>query len=604
MENEGGEKNKIRNFVIISHIDHGKSTLADRFLEITGTVSAGKMRAQFLDSMDLEREKGITIKMHPCKMNYNGFTLNLIDTPGHIDFSYETSRALACVEGAVLLVDAQKGIQAQTLFNLEMASAQGLKIIGAVNKIDIEEADSQRARKELAKVLNVSQEKISMVSAKKGTNVKNLLEKIIRLVPPPKNEKGVSVSKSDDSHSLKALIFDSKYDPFLGVIVYVRVFSGSVTKGDKIYFLGQKASSSVKEVGYFTPELKESASLRSGEIGYIKTSIKDPNLVRVGDTVAINESLTPLPGYRKPSPVIFLAIYPYDPNQFSLLRESLNKLKLTDPSFIYQPESSSLGRGFRIGFLGSLQAEIILRRLKNEYGLDLISTSPQTIFKIITKKGEEKIISSPNKWPDQSFIKETMELFAKIEIISPDKFFGKIFKVFEGKESIIKRVEPISFEKSIIFGEGPLREIIGGTFYEDLKGATEGYASFSFEITEFKKSDLVKMDILLAGKKEEAFSKIVPKGKAYQEGRKLIGKLKEALPSQQFELAIQAVVGGRVIARESIKARRKDVTAPLYGGDVTRKKKLLEKQKRGKMKLKSRANIRIPNEVYLKVFKS
>ena len=602
MENQINKQEKIRNirnFVIISHIDHGKSTLADRFLELTKTIPGREMRPQFLDSMDLEREKGITIKMHPCKMLYRAkdgkeYILNLIDTPGHIDFYYETSRALACVEGAILLVDAQKGIQAQTIFNLEMAKRQGLKIIGVVNKIDLADAEIEKTRNELAKILGTTEEEIFLISAKEGTNVKKLLESAIKEFPAPKENNGTET---------KALIFDSKYDSFSGVIAYVRIFQGSIKKGDKIYLLGQKVQAVAKEIGFFLPGLEETQVLFSGEVGYIKTNIKEPGLVMVGDTISLSQNASLLPGYKKSSPVIFLTVYPREANEFSALKESLEKLKLTDPSFTYQLESSSLGRGIRIGFLGSLQAEIILKRLRNEYNLDLISTAPQTIFKITTKNGKELVVSSPEKWPDASLISETLELFAGVEIVSPDKFFGQIFKLFKNREITITKTESISREKSIIFAEGPLREIISGSFYDKLKGVTEGYASFSFNLIGFRKAKLTKVDILLAGRKEEAFSRIVPTDKAYQEGRKIVNRLKEALPAQQFELVIQAAVGGKIIARENIRARRKDVTAKLYGGDVTRKKKLLEKQKRGKIKLKNKAKIKIPTQVYLEVFK-
>jgi len=565
----------LKNYCIISHVDHGKSTLADRFLELTGKKN---ITPCYLDSMDLEKEKGITIKMHPVRMEYKGHILNLIDTPGHIDFSYEISRALACVEGAILLVDACKGIQAQTLYNLEQAQKQGLKIIGAVNKIDMPHAQVEEVKKELANILK--DDNIFLISAKTGENVEQLLNEVIKIVPEPRKAQG-------------SLIFDSKYDSFSGVTAFVRVFSGEIKKGDKIHLVAQDLDAEAKEVGVFVPELKECSCLKPGEIGYIKTGIKDPGKVRVGDT--IGEKL--LPGYKEPQPVMYLTLYPEDSDEFEKLKQALEKLKLTDPSLEFQLESkTAIGRGVRIGFLGSLQAEIILRRIVEEFDVQVISTAPQAVFKV-----NGKHISSPDDWPQG--INEVFEPWVKLEIITPNDFFNQVFKVLKMYDVKLLDTRNITSHKSILIAEAPLREIIKGNFYDDIKGKTQGYASFSFEDIGMRDADLVKMEILVARKPERAFARIVARDKAFKEGKELLGKLKKILPSQQFSLALQAVIGGKIIARETIRARRKDVTGALYGGDVTRKRKLLDIQKKGKKKLKERANVKIPAQAYLEILK-
>ncbi len=612
------ELSNIRNFVIISHIDHGKSTLADRFLELTGAVAKEKIRPQYLDSMELEKEKGITIKMHPVRMKLkienpkcqkpdslgSEFILNLIDTPGHIDFSYEISRALACVEGAILLVDATRGIQAQTLFNLEQAQKQNLKIIGAVNKIDLPQAQISQTKKELSAILNVKESEIFAISAKKGTNVPELLAAVVEKIPPP---------EIPSSQNFKALIFDSKYDPFSGVVAYVRVFEGEIKKGEEIYLIAQAQKAQAKEVGFFTPELTPCQILKAGEIGYIKTGIKDPTKVRVGDTITklkiknqkLKIPIEPLPGYQTPKPVVFLSLYPKNSSYFENLKTALEKLFLQDPSLEFQVESKSiLGRGFRCGFLGSLHAEITIKRLKNEFAQELILTSPQVIFKILTKKGEIIFISSPTQWPLPFLIKEVQEPWAKIEIITPNSYFSQIFKLLKNFRCHLKETKSLTSQKSLLEAEAPLREIITGNFYDKLKSVSQGYASFSFQPIEYRKADLVKLDILIAKEVQPALAKIVPRDKAFSEGKKILKKLKEILPPQQFSLELQAAIGGKIIARESIRALRKDVTAPLYGGDVTRKMKLLEKQKKGKKKLKEKTKLSFPTEIFLELFKS
>ncbi|NQU82550.1 MAG: elongation factor 4 [Parcubacteria group bacterium] len=589
----------ICNFVIIAHIDHGKSTLADRFLEMTGTISKENIQEQHLDSMDLEKEKGITIKMHPVRILFSDegkdYILNLVDTPGHIDFSYEISRALACVEGALLLVDAVKGIQAQTVFNLHQAQAQGLKIIAAVNKVDLPQAQTEQTKKEIAVVLGVDVNEIFSISAKTGEGVDDLLRSIVKQVPPPKSE-GTSTQR--------ALVFDSKYDSFSGVIAFVRVFNGEFKKGDKIKLLAANTSTEIKEVGYFNPALKPSDVLKVGEIGYIKTGIKEPLKVRAGDTISDTMDCTPLQGYKEPQAVLFLSLFPENADNFELLKDGLEKLKLNDAALDYMPESkTALGRGFRIGFLGSLHAEITIRRLKAEFDLDLIATSPQVMFQVSTKKDKDVFISSPSEWPDPAEIEEVKEPWVVLEIVTPNTYMGQVMQVLQSFNAQLTDTQSVTADKSILLAEAPLRQVVSGNFYDKIKSATHGYASFSFEPIEYRKGDLVKLDILVAGKQEEPFSRITARKDAFYEGRKFLVKLKEALPKQQFSVALQAVISGKVIARETISARRKDVTGALYGGDVTRKNKLLEKQKKGKKALKARGKVNISANDFLEILK-
>ena len=593
----------IRNFVIISHIDHGKSTLADRLLEITGTISKDKMKEQFLDSMALEREKGITIKMHPVRLIYNSYILNLIDTPGHIDFSYEISRALACVEGALLLVDAVKGIQAQTLHNLSQAQKQGLVIIGAVNKIDLPQARVEQTRQELAEALNVALEEIFLISGKTGENVLAVLQAVIKKVPCP--------AVSDINKPLKALVFDSKYDPFSGVVAYVRIFEGKITAGDKITFVRANYQCESKEVGYFIPHLVPAPFLGPGDIGYIKTGIKAPAKVKVGETIAgvadigyRHEVVEPLPGYKEPQPVLYLSLFPYNADEFDRLKDSLEKLHLSDPALIFATDSKMvLGRGFKVGFLGSLHAEITIRRLKAEFDLELVATSPQVIFKVMTKNGQALMVSSPSLWPEETAIQSASEPWVNLEIITPNNYINQLFPILQNFDISLQETKFLTIQKSILIAQAPLREIISGDFYDKMKTITEGYGSFSFEQTGYRCNDLVKLDILIASEPCEPFAKIVPKTKAYEISRKFLLKLKDVLPTQQFLVSLQAAVGGKIIARESISARRKDVTAPLYGGDVTRKRKLLDIQKKGKKELQSKGQVRIPAKVFLEMLK-
>jgi len=591
----------IRNFSIIAHIDHGKSTLADRFLELTGTISKDRIIPQFLDKMDLEREKGITIKMKPVRMSYNfngqNYILNLIDTPGHVDFSYEVSRSLAAVEGAILLVDATKGIQAQTLANLELAKKQNLIVIPVINKIDLEYAKIEETKKELAALLNIGESEIIQISAKNGVNIEKVLEAIIKKIPPP--------LKDNILNPFRALIFDSKYDPYKGVITYIRVIDGEVKKGLKIKFLAAKEKAEVKEVGYFNPEFSPQEKISAGEIGYIITGIKDLSMIKVGDTIIEENNFTslPFPGYREAKPMIFISLYPQRSNDFDLLKEALLKLKLNDPALVFEQETKeALGRGFRCGFLGGLHAEIISERLSREFGLDLIISTPSVVYKIIDKKNKERFIYSASDWPNPSEIQSIEEPWVLLEIITPIVYSAKISEIIKSLRGIFYETKYLGAERIILVYEMPLIEVITN-FYDKIKSISKGFASMNYNVIGYRASELEKIEILIAGKKEEAFSKIVPKDKILSEGRYLVKKLKENLPPQQFELVIQAAVRGKIIARETIKARRKDVTDYLYGGDYTRKRKLLEKQKRGKKELKEKGQLRIPVETFFEIFR-
>jgi len=603
----------IRNFCIISHIDHGKSTLADRFLELTGTVPKEKMRPQFLDLMDLERERGITIKMQPVRMKFGKYILNLIDTPGHVDFSYEVSRSLAAVEGAILLVDGAKGIQAQTISNLELARKQNLVIIPVVNKIDLANARVEEVALELANLLGIDKKEIIQISAKYGTNVEQLLESIIEKIPPP---------KGNPQNPLRALIFDSKYDSYLGAIAHLRIIDGALRAGEKIYLMATKTEVEAKEIGYFTPERSIQKDLKTGEIGYLATGIKKLGKVMVGDTITKIPNLEPLPGYQEPKPMVFASIYPENPDDYELLKEALAKLKLNDASLTFEPvlkdynppttssrsslrseRAPTLGRGYQCGFLGSLHAEIVSERLRREFGLNLVISIPSVVFKIINQKNQEIFIYSPSNWLPTSEIKEILEPWVKLEIITPTAFFGSVFEILKNKGGKHIENKPISQDRILLIEEIPLSEIIIG-FYDKLKGQSQGFASMNYEILGYRPGDLVKLEILIAEEKEEAFSKIVPRARVFKEGKKIISKLKEISPPQLFSVPLQAALEGKIIARETIKAKRKDVLQPLYGGDYTRKRKLLEKQKRGKKKLKEKGRVRLSPKVFLEMFKS
>lgn len=588
---------KIRNFVIISHIDHGKSTLADRLLEITGTVEKGKMRPQYLDAMDLEREKGITIKMTPVKMMYNDTMLNLIDTPGHIDFNYEVSRSLAAVEGAVLLVDATKGIQAQTITNLELAKKEGLTIIAAVNKIDSPQARTEEVKKEIADFLEIDEKEILSISAKTGENVELLLEKVIEKVEGP---------EVNEEKPLRALIFDSQYDTFLGVVSYVRIIDGKAGVNDKIYLLNAKAEGVAKDIGVFKPDMSPIKELKSGEIGYIATGIKDPEKLRIGDTITLKDGgegkLSPLAGYKEPEPKIFVSMYPQDQEDFETLKLALSKLKLNDSALFYQHQNFQVfGRGFLCGFLGTLHTEITMERLRREFGLELVIGAPQVCFKALDGKGNEVMVYNPTNWSDS--FRQCFEPWTEVTLIIGASYLGRVFELLGGMEGKHIDSRPFGKDRYLLKYELPLREIIG-TFYENLLNVTQGFASMTYKETGYRPAELQKLEILIAGRIEEAFSRILPRQKVQSEGKRMVEKLKEVLPPQMFAVAIQGAVGGKIIARETISARRKDVIAPLYGGDYTRKRKLLEKQKKGKKEMKERGKLKIPSDVFLKVFGS
>ncbi len=604
-------KMNIRNFVIIAHIDHGKSTLADRLLEITGTVAKRKMREQFLDQMDLERERGITIKMQPVRMNYKfggeDYILNLIDTPGHVDFTYEVSRALAAVEGAILLVDATQGIQAQTLANLHLAKKENLKIIGVINKIDlIDELEKlENLKLEIAKLTGQKSEEILTVSAKTGLNAGKILEKVIKDFPTP---------EIDLAKPFRALVFDSHFDVYKGVLAYVKVVEGELfspreiprsgTKQQKLYALATGAKIQVLETGIFKPELAPVEKLVSGEIGYVATGLKNPELIKVGDTLAANPNAMPLSGYNEPKPMVWASFYPELADDFDLLKDALAKLKLNDAALHYESETQeALGRGFRLGFLGMLHLDITAERLRREYNRRVIITTPTVSYRLRNRQGETVEIFTPVDWPDLSQIESIEEPWVHLEILVPTKYLGGVMKLMDNYRGIYNHIDYLGLDHLILNFDMPLSDILVD-FHDRLKSVSEGYASMNYEFLGFRKGDLVKLQILIAGEPIEAFSKIVPKSKAYNEGNMLVKKLKEIIPRQNTAVALQAAIGGKIIARETIPAMRKDVTGYLYGGDVTRKMKLLEKQKKGKKKRAAFGRVQLDSDVYLKMFRS
>lgn len=596
--------NNLRNFVIIAHIDHGKSTLADRFLELTNSVDKRKMQEQYLDQMELERERGITIKMQPVTMVWRTdseqeFILNLIDTPGHVDFSYEVSRALVAVEGAILLVDATKGIQAQTVAHLSSATEQNLKIIPVINKIDLPHAQVEEAEKEITHLLremNCDAGKLHKISAKTGEGVKDLLEDIISEVPPP---------KQNQKMPLKALIFDSVYDDYQGIVSYVRVVEGEVKNGDNILFMASKEKAEVKELGIFLPMRHKKALLTSGDIGYITNGFKDVEFARIGDTITSykTQALNPISGYEQPQPKVFSTIFISEDGRYEDLREGLKKLKLNDAALYFEPENSPiLGRGFKMGFLGMLHMEIILERLKREYNLDLVVTSPSVAYKVHLKNGTQLNVFNPSQYPDPSQIDYTEEPWINLEILVSPVFMNSSMSLLKSVRGIYGDIEYLGPKKIKIKYETPLAEIISD-FYDRLKNTTSGYGSMSYEILEYRPIKIVKVDVLLAGNEISALSRLVPEQGAEKEGRQLVERIKNVIPAEQFAVAIQAMVGGKIIARETRKAMRKDVTAGLYGGDVTRKRKVLEKQKKGKKRLGQVGVVRLDTKTLMKIFK-
>lgn len=595
-------KKNIRNFSIIAHIDHGKSTLADRLLELTSSVSKRDMQEQILDDMDLERERGITIKAHAVKLNYvandsQEYIFNLIDTPGHVDFNYEVSRSLAACEGAILIVDASQGVEAQTLANTYLALDHDLDILPVINKIDLPAADPERVANEVEDVIGIECMEAPRISAKTGQNVEEVLEYIVNNISPP---------VGDDNKPLQALIFDSVYDSYRGVIVYVRIKEGKIKAGDTMRIMSTGAQFTVVEVGYMRATSMEPAKeLTAGEVGYITASIKTVGDAHVGDTIttAANPAAQPLPGYRQVNPMVFCGLYPADGADYESLREALEKLQLNDASLSYEPETSgALGFGFRCGFLGLLHLEIIQERLDREYNLDLIATVPSVIYKIYLTDGTMVEIDNPTNYPDPAYIDYCEEPFADVHIYVPSDFVGTVMDMCQDKRGIFKNMDYITPERVDIHYELPLNEIIYD-FFDALKSKTRGYASFDYEMKDYRKSDLVKVDVLLNGDVIDALSFIIHREKAYQRSRRIAEQLKKYIPRHLFEIPIQVAIGGKVIARETVKALRKDVLAKCYGGDVTRKKKLLEKQKEGKKRMRQFGTVEVPQEAFLAVLK-
>ena len=592
----------IRNFSIVAHIDHGKSTISDRILELTHTVDERDMESQLLDTMDIERERGITIKSNAVRVSYDAddgetYQFNLIDTPGHVDFTYEVSRSLAACEGAVLVVDATQGVEAQTVSNATLAMNANLDIVPAINKIDLPAADPERVAQEVEEVVGIPCMDAPRVSAKTGQNVEEVLERIVTEIRPP---------VANDNAPLRALIFDSVYDSYRGVIVYVRVMDGKIKAGDTMRMMATGAQFTVVEVGRMrATSMENTGVLSSGEVGYITASIKTVSDARVGDTITLANApaAEPLPGYRKVNPMVFCGVYPADGADYEALRDALEKLQLNDASLSYEPETSgALGFGFRCGFLGLLHLEIIEERLEREYNLDLITTVPSVIYKIHMIDGTMVEIDNPTNYPDPSLIDYCEEPFADCNIYVPSEFVGTIMDMCQDRRGIFKNMSYITPDRVDIHYELPLNEIIYD-FFDALKSRTRGYASFDYEIKEYRRSDLVKVDVLLNGDTIDALSFIIHRDKAYQRGRRIAEKLKEHIPRHLFEIPVQVAIGGKVIARETVKALRKDVLAKCYGGDVTRKKKLLEKQKEGKKRMRQFGQVEVPQEAFLAVLK-
>ena len=591
---------KIRNFSIVAHIDHGKSTLADRLLEETNTVAKRDMESQLLDSMELEKERGITIKLTPTKMNYVkdgvSYTLNLIDTPGHVDFTYEVSRSLAACEGAILIVDAAQGVEAQTLANCYLALDNNLEILPVINKIDLPSADVERTRKEIEDVIGLDASIAPAISAKEGTNIKSVLDMIVDYVPAP---------KGDENAPLKALIFDSAYDNFKGAICIVRIVDGSVCVGTKIQMMETKKVFEVTEVGYFSPQMHSCDSLKAGEVGYLCASIKNVSETKVGDTITDfnNPAKEPLPGYKEAIPVVFSGIFLVDGSRYNDLKDALEKLKLNDASLAFTPESSTaLGFGFRCGFLGLLHMEIITERLEREFNLDLITTAPGVSYNVYKTNGDMISVSNPSLLPKPTDIERIEEPMVKAQILTPPQYVGSIMELCQDKRGVYLDMQYLDASRVKLIYKLPLNEIIYD-FFDSLKSRTRGYASLDYEFVGFEPSELVKLDILLNGEICDALSLIVHKDKAYARGRAVAEKLKNVIPRQLFEVPIQASIGNKVIARETVKAMRKDVLAKCYGGDISRKRKLLEKQKAGKKKMRQIGSVELPSEAFMSILK-
>lgn len=592
---------KIRNFCIIAHIDHGKSTLADRILEYTGALSSREMQAQVLDQMDLERERGITIKLQAVHLNYKAddgeeYLLNLIDTPGHVDFTYEVSRSLAACEGALLVVDAAQGIEAQTLANVYLALDNDLEIIPVINKIDLPSADPDRVKQEIEDVIGLDTSEAVHASAKAGIGIHEILEQVVQKVPAP---------TGNPDNPLKALIFDSHYDPYKGVIVYVRVIDGSIRAGSKIKMMGTNKTFEVIEVGAFMPRMSIINELNVGDVGFIVAGIKNVGDTRVGDTVtdAKNPTPEPLPGYRKINPMVFCGLYPIETSDYNDLREALEKLQLNDASLTFEPETSTaLGFGFRCGFLGLLHMEIIQERIEREFNIPLITTAPSVIYRVTLTNGDVMEIDNPSNYPEQGKLEFVEEPYVKASIIVPNDFVGAVMELCQNKRGEFVDMQYLDTTRVTITYQIPLSEIVYD-FFDQLKSNTKGYASFDYELSGYRRSNLVKMDILLNGEQVDALSVIVHRDRAFYRGRAICEKLRELIPRQMFEVPVQASIGTKVIARETVKAMRKNVLAKCYGGDISRKRKLLEKQKEGKKRMKQVGSVEVPQEAFMAVLK-
>ncbi|HUX46373.1 MAG TPA: translation elongation factor 4 [Desulfosporosinus sp.] len=592
---------RIRNFSIIAHIDHGKSTLADRLIEYTGALSKREMEEQVLDSMDLERERGITIKLQAVQLSYKAkdgevYELNLIDTPGHVDFTYEVSRSLAACEGALLVVDAVQGIEAQTLANVYLALENNLEIISVINKIDLPSAEPERVKEEIEEVIGLDASEAILASAKTGIGIEDILERIVTTVPPP---------KGDDQAPLKALIFDSKFDAYKGAISYVRIVEGRVTKGTTMKMMATGKLFEVTEVGVFAPAMRIVDELKAGQVGFIAASIKNVKDTQVGDTItdAENSAAAPLPGYRKATPMVFCGLYPVDSSDYNRLRDSLEKLHLNDASLVFEPETSvALGFGFRCGFLGLLHMEIVQERLEREYDLNMITTAPSVIYNVNTTKGEVISIDNPSNLPPIDSIASIEEPVVKATILVPAEYVGAIMELNQEKRGTYSTMDYVSKSRVKLIYELPLSEIVFD-YFDQLKSRTKGYASLDYELCGYKETDLVKIDVLLNGEMVDALSFIVHRAKSYNRGRKLVEKLRGIIPRQMFEIPIQSVIGNKVIARETVSAMRKDVLSKCYGGDISRKRKLLEKQKAGKKRMKQVGNVAIPQDAFMAVLK-
>jgi len=591
----------IRNFSIIAHIDHGKSTLADRLIEYTGALSKREMEAQVLDSMDLERERGITIKLQAVQLSYKAkdgevYELNLIDTPGHVDFTYEVSRSLAACEGALLVVDAVQGIEAQTLANVYLALENDLEIISVINKIDLPSAEPERVKQEIEDVIGLDASEAILASAKTGIGIEEILERVVLTVPPP---------KGDDEAPLKALIFDSKFDAYKGAISYVRIVDGRVSKGTTMKMMATGKIFEVTEVGVFAPAMTIVEELKAGQVGFIAASIKNVKDTQVGDTItdAENCAASPLPGYRKATPMVFCGLYPVDSSDYNRMRDSLEKLHLNDASLVFEPETSvALGFGFRCGFLGLLHMEIVQERLEREYDLNLITTAPSVIYKVNTIKGDVISIDNPSNLPPLESIESIEEPVVKATILVPSEYVGAIMELNQEKRGTYFTMDYVSKSRVKLIYELPLSEIVFD-YFDQLKSRTKGYASLDYELSGYKETDLVKIDVLLNGELVDALSFIVHRAKSYNRGRKLVEKLRTIIPRQMFEIPIQSVIGNKVIARETVSAMRKDVLSKCYGGDISRKRKLLEKQKVGKKRMKQVGNVAIPQDAFMAVLK-